>query len=114
MHRPPAPTAAPPRSWHRVVVYSTERSWPSRRQQPASILELIVHKPTWDSLAPHQQAAIETACSATAMWQMARGLSVQADALAYFESEGVTIHTWPPELLAALCASRSGGVRLSA
>ncbi len=69
--------------------------------QPSSILELIVYKPTWDSLAPHQRAAIETACGATVLYELARG-SVQADALAFFESEGVTIHTWPPDVLAAL------------
>ena len=84
--------------FHKVAKHYYFPGW----HQPSSMLELIVHKPTWDALAPHQQAAIETACGATAMWEMARGLSVQADALAFFEAEGVTIHEWPDEVLAAM------------
>jgi len=84
--------------FHKVAKHYYFPGW----HQPSSMLELIVHKPTWDALAPHQKAAIETACGATAMWEMARGLSVQADALAFFESEGVTIHEWPDAVLAAM------------
>ena len=83
--------------FHKVAKHYYFPGW----HQPSSILELIVHKPVWDSLAPHHRAAIETTCGATTMYELARG-SVQADALAFFESEGVTIHTWPPEVLAAL------------
>ncbi len=67
--------------------------------QPASIMELIVHKPVWDGLSDGQRTTIETACHATTIFQIARGVSVQAEALAAFEADGVTIHTWSPEML---------------
>ncbi len=70
--------------------------------QPSSVMELIFHKPTWDALAPHQQASIEAACASTVLHEWTTALSVQAEALSFFESEGVTIHSWPPEVLAAL------------
>jgi len=68
--------------------------------QPASILELLVNRERWDSLRPEQRAAVETACDASTLFALTRGLAVQAEALDFFEAEGVTLHRWPEPLLA--------------
>jgi len=67
--------------------------------QPSSILELIVNKAKWDSLSPAQQSSIEMACNAGTLWTLTRGIAIQAEAVEFFEAEGVTLHRWPPELL---------------
>jgi TRAP-type mannitol/chloroaromatic compound transport system substrate-binding protein len=69
--------------------------------QPASILELMVHKPRWDALGPARRASLEAACGATTVWGLTRGLAIQGEALAFFESQGVTLHQWPPALMQA-------------
>jgi len=73
--------------------------------QPSSTMELMINKEVWEGLSAGQHAAIEAACQATIVWQLARGVSVQAEALAAIEADGVTIHQWPPEILAAMRAA---------
>jgi TRAP-type mannitol/chloroaromatic compound transport system substrate-binding protein len=85
-----------PLGFHKVAKHYYFPGW----HQPASLLELIVNKETWDGLAPGQRAAIETACDATTLWGLTRGLAVQGPALASLEKEGVTLHRWSPELMA--------------
>jgi TRAP-type mannitol/chloroaromatic compound transport system substrate-binding protein len=67
--------------------------------QPSSIMELIVNKGSWERLTREQQSAIETACNAGTLWSLTRGIAAQAEAVAFFKSEGVTLHRWPPALL---------------
>jgi TRAP-type mannitol/chloroaromatic compound transport system substrate-binding protein len=82
--------------FHKVAKHYYFPGW----HQPASLMELIVHRPRWEALAPSQRASIENACAATTLFSLSRGLAVQGEALAFFESEGVTLHRWPPALLA--------------
>jgi TRAP-type mannitol/chloroaromatic compound transport system substrate-binding protein len=67
--------------------------------QPASIMELAIHKPTWDGMDDAQRAFLESTCRDTTLWSLTRGLAVQAEALEFFEAEGVTIHQWPTALM---------------
>ena len=68
--------------------------------QPSSILELVVNAESWAKLSPAQQATVRTACDASTLYGLTRGLAVQGEALAFFEEQGVTIHRWPEELMA--------------
>ena len=90
------PAVDRPLGFHKVAKHYYFPGW----HQPSSVLELMFHIDTWNALSPEQQATITTACDATTMFQMTRGLSIQGEALAFYESEGVTIHEWSPELLA--------------
>jgi TRAP-type mannitol/chloroaromatic compound transport system substrate-binding protein len=67
--------------------------------QPASILELLVNKESWERLSPAQQRSVEMACDAATTWSLARGIEAQAEAVEFFESHGVTLHRWSPEML---------------
>lgn len=69
--------------------------------QPASIMELVVNAKSWAKLSAAQQATVRTACDASTLWSMTRGLALQGEALAFFKEEGVTIHSWSPELMAS-------------
>lgn len=67
--------------------------------QPSSILELMVNKKSWARLSPAQQATVRTACDASTLWGLTRGLAVQGEAMSFFREQGVEIHRWPPELM---------------
>jgi TRAP-type mannitol/chloroaromatic compound transport system substrate-binding protein len=44
---------------------------------------------------------IETACGDAARWMLARSLAAQAEAMAFFKDQGIQVHVWTPEQLAA-------------
>ena len=67
--------------------------------QPGSVMELIVHRDSWERLSPDQRRYVENACAAGAAWGLARGLATQSEALDFFRSEGVTLHRWSDELM---------------
>lgn len=90
------PAVDRPLGFHKVAKHYYFPGW----HQPSSLLELLVAEEAWKELAPRERAAIETACDATTLWTLARGLALQGEALAAFEREGVTVHRWPPPLLA--------------
>jgi TRAP-type mannitol/chloroaromatic compound transport system substrate-binding protein len=81
--------------FHKVAKHYYFPGW----HQPASLMELIVHRPLWETLTASQRASIENACAATTVFALARGLALQGEALAFFESQGVTLRRWPPALL---------------
>ena len=91
------PAVDRPLGFYKVAKHYYFPGW----HQPASLLELVVNLRTWQALAPEQRAAIETACQATTLFSLERGLAVQAEALAFFRKQGVQIHRWSPELLDA-------------
>ena len=89
------PAVDRPLGFYKVAKHYYFPGW----HQPASILELIVHKETWDGLTPDQRSSVETACDATTLWGLTRGLAIQGPALTFFREQGVTIHQWTPELI---------------
>jgi TRAP-type mannitol/chloroaromatic compound transport system substrate-binding protein len=70
--------------------------------QQASILELIVNTKKWEALTPTQRLQIETACGDNVLYTMAQGDAGQIEPIERLKAKGVTIHTWPPEMLAAM------------
>ncbi len=85
-----------PLGFHKVAKHYYFPGW----HQPASILELLVSRERWESFTHAQRAAIETACDASTLFSLTRGLAVQGEALRFYQAQGVTLHQWPPELLA--------------
>lgn len=70
--------------------------------QQTSFLSLIINIDTWNDIDAKNQAIIETACEAQMLRTMAEGEAVQLEPLAKMQAEnGVIVHTWPDEILAA-------------
>lgn len=70
--------------------------------QPASTGEFFMKKDKWDALSPTHKAIIEGACKANMAWEIARGISQQAEALEFYRKEGVNVQRFSPEVMAAL------------
>ena len=81
--------------FHKIVKHYYFPGW----HQPASMMELLVNAEAWAELGPARQRHLETHCQANILWTLARGIALQGEALAFFEAEGVSIHTWPPALM---------------
>ncbi|MBW2393542.1 MAG: TRAP transporter substrate-binding protein [Deltaproteobacteria bacterium] len=90
------PAVDKPLGFYKVAKHYYFPGW----HQPSSIMELVVNAKSWAKLSEPQQAAVRTACDASTLWSMTRGLAIQGEALAFFEQEGVTIHSWSPEMMA--------------
>ncbi len=74
--------------------------------QPATLFELLINKDRWDDLDERAQKQIEIACLANITTNFAEGEATNFDAMrSNVEDHGVTIKTWPPEILAAFEAS---------
>ena len=84
--------------FHKVAKHYYFPGW----HQQASLLELMFNRNSWDRLSATQQAQIEVACGDNFRAGLAEGEAIQAAALAELEAQGVTLHRWPPEVLAAL------------
>ncbi|MBT3788238.1 MAG: TRAP transporter substrate-binding protein [Alphaproteobacteria bacterium] len=68
--------------------------------QQSSILELLMNKGKWEALNKQQQTIIKTACDASIAWSLIRSDAIQADAMAWMQGKGVTLHDWSPEFIA--------------
>lgn len=73
--------------------------------QQSTFFELMINLDAWNGLSENQQHMIETTCSANVRHGVSEGEALQADAMARLEARGVQIHTWSPEILAALEAA---------
>ena len=69
--------------------------------QQASLVEVTVNMDVWNGLPASYQKMLEVGCNEANMWMMANAEARQADAIAYHESQGVTVHTWPDEIIEA-------------
>lgn len=70
--------------------------------QQATLFELLMNKEKYDALSETQKAQLEMACGDNVREGLAEGEAIQGAALAELQSKGVTIHRWPPEVLAEL------------
>lgn len=70
--------------------------------QQSTFFELMINLEAWNGLSERQQHMIETTCSANVRYGVSEGEALQADAMSRLEEKGVQIHTWSPEILAAL------------
>ena len=70
--------------------------------QQSTLFDLMMNKEKWDALNETQQAQIEVACGDNIREGLAEGEAIQGKALKELRAKGVTIHTWPPEILDTL------------
>ncbi|WP_417728506.1 TRAP transporter substrate-binding protein [Roseovarius sp.] len=87
--------------FHQVAKHYYFPGW----HQQATFLEVLVNLEKWNALSETRQAQLTTVCQANMMRMLAEGEAIQAAALEEIEGHGVTIHTWPPEILSALEAA---------
>lgn len=81
--------------FHKVAKHYYFPGW----HQPASTMELLVNAGDWEELGPERRRFVETLCHANVLWSLGRGIALQGEALAFFEANGVTVHTWPRPLM---------------
>ncbi len=84
--------------FHRIAQHYYFPGW----HQQSSVLELLLSKAKWDGLSDQHKAMIEITCGDSVRNMIALAEFKQPAALAVLESKGVTLHRWPPEVLAAL------------
>lgn len=70
--------------------------------QTFGTMELLVNKAKWESLTDDQRKMIEAAARASMVHSLAKGASLQADAMAYFKEQGVRFRRYPDEVLKAI------------
>jgi TRAP-type mannitol/chloroaromatic compound transport system substrate-binding protein len=83
--------------FHQVAKHYYFPGW----HQMSTINSLYISKPKWAEMSDWQKLVVRTACNQTMLAQFVEGESVQGKALKEIQSKGVTLHYWPPEVLAA-------------
>ena len=68
--------------------------------QPTTLGELMINLDDWNSIAPTQQAIIESVCKENITRSLAESEAIQFQALEELQSKGVVLHRWSPEILA--------------
>ncbi len=68
--------------------------------QQSTIGELLINMDKFNELSDSQKVMVDQACQAQVMRGFAEGEAGQADAMAFHQSKGVTIHRWSDEDLA--------------
>ncbi|WP_024336332.1 TRAP transporter substrate-binding protein [Desulfotignum balticum] len=82
--------------FYKVAKYNYFPSW----HQPATHLELLINKDTWNSMSPQQQALIEVTTRAINLWSMAKSHAEQGSVVREnAEKHGTQNLEWSPELL---------------
>ncbi len=82
----------------RVVSYNYFPGW----HQPFTAFHLVVNRDDYAALAPSQQAALETSCTAAVVNSLAKGEAIQGGVLEGFEEKGVHTRSLPIEVLREL------------
>jgi TRAP-type mannitol/chloroaromatic compound transport system substrate-binding protein len=83
--------------FHQIAKHNYFPGW----HQQASFVELIMNLDAWNELPPSYQKIVEIACNEANFWVMGAAEATQGEAIAFHESQGVTIHQWPPEFIDA-------------
>lgn len=68
--------------------------------QQSSVGELLMNKAKYEALSAQHKAIVKASCDATVAWSLVRSDAIQADAMAWMQGKGVTLHDWSPEFLA--------------
>jgi TRAP-type mannitol/chloroaromatic compound transport system substrate-binding protein len=68
-------------------------------QQPSAVLDFLMRKDKWESLAPSLRIQVETACRANIAWMLSRSPHLQGLAIEKLKASGVVIKQWSPELM---------------
>jgi len=73
--------------------------------QQSTMFELMINKDEWDSLSKDTQSLFELVCEANVAYGLAEGEAIQFGALQELRDKGVSIHSWPDDVLQALQAA---------
>lgn len=82
----------------RVVSYNYFPGW----HQPFTAFHLVVNQSSWETLAPSQQAILETSCTAAVVNSLAEGEALQGGVLEGFVAKGVETRSLPEPILREL------------
>lgn len=69
--------------------------------QQSSLVTFIINQDVWNDLEEQHRAAIREVCAANVAMTIAEGESIQLEPLAKLQEEGVTVHEWSEDMLAA-------------
>lgn len=81
--------------------YAKHYYFPGWHQQ-TSLFSLLINLDVWNGLSERDQAVINEVCRSAVAESIAWGEAIQFEALEQLKSEGVTLHKWSPEILAAM------------
>lgn len=83
--------------FYKVAKYNYFPSW----HQPATHLELLVNKDTWESMSPRQKAVMEVATRAINLYSLAKSHAEQGRVVREnLDKHGTQNRVWSPEMLA--------------
>ena len=87
--------------FHKIAKHYYFPGW----HQQSSIVELMINLDRWNGLSAQDQELIQLCCSDSIIRGLARGEAQQGQALSNMKEQGVQVHTWAPEILAAYQAA---------
>lgn len=91
----------------KVAKYNYFPSW----HQPATVLELLINKDTWNGMSENQQAVVEAAVKATNLFTIAQSVSQQGKVVKENETKfGTSNRVWSPEMLKLFKSTWNGVV----
>ena len=81
--------------FYQIAKYNYFPGW----HQQSTTNEVLVNMDAWNELPENYQAMFQTACDANFMYELAEGEALQAAAMIANEADGVTMITWPDEII---------------
>ena len=84
--------------FHQIAKHYYFPGW----HQQSTWVEMMVNLDKWNALSAQQQRIIEVACGRMVTRTIALSEAKQVPSMEFFQSQGVTLHEWSPEILAAL------------
>ena len=81
--------------------YAKHYYFPGWHQQ-TSLFSLLINLDVWNGMSERDQAVVNEVCRSAVAQSIAWGEAIQFEALEQLKAEGVTMHTWSPEILAAM------------
>ena len=83
--------------FHKIAKHYYFPGW----HQQSSILELMVNLDRWNELSEQDQELVQLCCKDAIIRGLTLGEVQQGQALANMKEQGVQVHTWSPEIMAA-------------
>lgn len=87
--------------FYQIAKYNYFPGW----HQQSTTNELLINMDKWNALPDEYQAMLEAACDANIAEEFAEGEALQFQAMLDNEADGVTMMTWPDEILDQLRAA---------
>ena len=81
--------------FYQIAKYNYFPGW----HQQSTTNEILVNMDAWNKLSDEHKAMFQTACDANFMHELAEGEALQSAAMIANEKDGVTMVTWPDEVI---------------